>query len=404
MLRPAVGRWPGALGRDAAVAAPGPFLRGPSPKLAFPPGSPFAPCRGITPPMALRARLPPVLVLLALASLAWTARGATNPPAPGPEALLERIKGLEESLSFLGDRLQKGVHEVLWFQRLSDVAVMDKVRYPGPPRRVVPDPAAPGASNEFVVTAYTFLPRRFPKDKLPLLVLAHEGVHGNVQPDEDYRVVRELIEQGYAVIAPDYRGSSGHGREYWQAIDYGGREIDDVLAGRNWMLGQHPRLDPRRVGILGWSHGGLIALMNVFQHPEAWQVAYAGVPVSDLVARMGYMDEGYRRLFSAPYHLGQTVAGNEAEYRRRSPAWNAAKLQTPLLIHSATNDEDVRAVEVEHLVQALQAAGKRFEHRVYTNAPGGHLFNRLDTPLARESRREVYRFLARHLRPPQPVP
>jgi len=91
-----------------------------------------------------------------------------------------------------------------------------------------------------------------------------------------------------------------------------------------------------------------------------------------------------------------------AEYRRRSPAWNAEKLQIPLLIHTATNDEDVNALEVEHLIHALKAAGKDFEYKIYTNPPGGHQFNRLDTKLAKESRTEIYRFLAKHLNPPNP--
>ena len=147
----------------------------------------------------------------------------------------------------------------------------------------------------------------------------------------------------------------------------------------------------------------MITLMNIFEHPADYKVAYAGVPVSDLVARMGYKDQGYRDLFSAPYHLGKSAADNVAEYRRRSPAWNAEKLQTPLLIHTTTNDEDVNVLEVEHLIQSLKAAGKSFEYRVYTNAPGAHAFNRIDTKLAKESRAEVYRFLARHLNPPNPA-
>lgn len=54
---------------------------------------------------------------------------------------------------------------------------------------------------------------------------------------------------------------------------------------------------------------------------------------------------------------------------------------------------------MEHLIEALKAAGKKFEYKVYQNAPGGHAFNRLDTKLARESRAEVYRFLGQHLKP-----
>ena len=58
---------------------------------------------------------------------------------------------------------------------------------------------------------------------------------------------------------------------------------------------------------------------------------------------------------------------------------------------------------LEHLIGALKAAGKQFEYKIYTNAPGGHAFNRIDTKLAKESRADVYRFLAKHLNPPDPV-
>ncbi len=86
------------------------------------------------------------------------------------------------------------------------------------------------------------------------------------------------------------------------------------------------------------------------------------------------------------------------EYRRRSPVFHAEKLRTPLLIHTNTNDEDVNAMEVEHMIDALKAAGKKFEYKIYQNAAGGHRFNRIDTALAKESRKEIYDFLARYLK------
>jgi dipeptidyl aminopeptidase/acylaminoacyl peptidase len=347
----------------------------------------------------MRTRLASALISLGAMLLLNAARAQTN----SADALQERLRNLEEALDFTEQRLEKRFNDLLWFQRVGDVADIDKVRYTGPPARVTNNPTGQGAGNEIIVAAYTFLPKKFKKEKLPLLVFVHGGVHSDVKPDGDARVVRELIDQGYAIIAPDYRGSTGYGRDYWRLIDYGGLENDDVLAGKQWMLENHPNLDPERVGILGWSHGGMITLMNIFDHPQDYKAAYAGVPVSDLVARMGYKDQGYRDLFSAPYHIGKTAADNVAEYRRRSPAWNAEKLQTPLLIHTTTNDEDVNVLEVEHLIKSLKAAGKNFEYKVYSNAPGAHAFNRLDTKLAQDSRQEIYRFLAKHLKPANPV-
>jgi len=156
------------------------------------------------------------------------------------------------------------------------------------------------------------------------------------------------------------------------------------------------------VGIIGWSHGGMISLFNIFNHPESYQVAYAGVPVSDLVARMGYKGPEYQQLFSADYHIGRSAAEDPWEYRKRSPAWHAEKLNTPLLIHTNTSDEDVNSLEVEHLINALKAHGKQFSYKIYEAEPGGHVFNRVDTTAARQSRKEIYLFLAEYLSPPSP--
>ncbi len=334
------------------------------------------------------------------------------PPAVRPQPRIvevpadtvqKRLHDLEEALQFTEESLVRNVDDQVLFRRLDDVAVVDKSRITGPPPRVIKDPKAQGAGNPVVLNTYTFLPRKQPSDaRLPLLVLVHGGIHGNL--DSSYiHIIRELVLQGYAVLAPEYRGSSGYGKEFWQLIDYGGLEVEDVLAAKQWMLENHDNIDPERVGIMGWSHGGLITLMNLFAHPKDYVVGYAGVPVCDLVARMGYKGQDYRDQFSASYHLGKTAEEDVNEYRRRSPAWNAEKLQTPLLIHTTTNDEDVNVLEVEHLIKGLKAAGKTFEHRIYKDAPGGHEFNRIDTKLARESRTDVYRFLGKYLKPASPV-
>jgi dipeptidyl aminopeptidase/acylaminoacyl peptidase len=208
--------------------------------------------------------------------------------------------------------------------------------------------------------------------------------------------------QGYVVIASEYRGSTGYGRSIYEKIDYGGLEVEDVYAGKNYMLENYDFLDKNRVGIFGWSHGGLITLFNIFNHPEDYKAAYAGVPVSDLVARMGYKTQGYRDLYSADYHIGKTAYENVEEYRRRSPAWHAEKLETPLLIYTNTNDADVNVLEVEHLIKSLKAAGKKFEYKIFKDKPGGHSFDRLDLMMAKKMRFDIYKFLAGYLSPPKP--
>jgi dipeptidyl aminopeptidase/acylaminoacyl peptidase len=302
------------------------------------------------------------------------------------------------------DILIKALEVQKWYLQLGDIAEVNEIRYTSAPRHRPPNPTAPGAKNPMIIHAMTFVPKNLDKSKKqPLIVFAHQGIHSDFGHDFEYGAVRDLVQQGYCVIGPDYRGSTGYGGAFYNEIDYGGLEVEDVFQARAWMLENYDFLDEKRVGMMGWSHGGMITLMNILLHPGSYAVAYAGVPVTDLVLRLGYHDASYQAIFSAPQHIGKTVQGDIQEYLKRSPITYADKLETPLLIQSNTNDEDVNVIEVQRFVAALKAAGKKFEYKIYDNAPGGHEFGRLDTKLARETRRDVYKFLAAYLKPDRPI-
>ncbi len=340
-------------------------------------------------------------------ALLFALPGLSRPgdPPPGGEDVakqLAELRAAQESLEHRLDELAKAIDDVAWFHRVGDVALVDKWRITGPPDPNPPNPSAPGATNPIKFYTYTFVPRQRPAgSKLPAIVLPHGGVHADFTTYHAH-IVRELVEQGYVVIAPDYRGSTGYGQGFYRLIDYGGREVEDVHAAKEWALATFDFLDRRRIGLVGWSHGGLIVLMEAFAHPQDYACVFAGVPVSDLVMRMGYHDKDYLDLYSADYHIGKTVRQDIEEYKRRSPVWHVEKLKVPLRIHTTTNDEDVNVIEVEHLIQALKAAGKQFEYEIFQDAPGGHSFDRLDIPTARAARAKIWAFLARYLSPPNP--
>ena len=325
--------------------------------------------------------------------------------------LLSEIKALRNQISNLRhefDQIDKAVDDVVWYNKVGDVAYIDKVRLTGPPLGEQKFKATKGNGNPlfyqnpYRIQTYLFIPKDIdPNKKYPLMVLPHGGVHSNFNTFYAH-IIRELVAQQYIVVAPEYRGSTGYGGGYYRAIDYGGLEVEDVKACRDYMIESYDIVDPNRVGIMGWSHGGLITLMNLFNHADGYKVGYAGVPVSDLIARMGYKTQRYRELYSVDYHIGKTAYQDTEEYKRRSPAWQADKLRTPLLVHTNTNDSDVNVLEVEHLIKSLQAADKNFEYEVYEDIPGGHTFDRMDTNFAREVRLKIYRFLGQYLNPPKP--
>ena len=319
------------------------------------------------------------------------------------DSSLKEIKDKIESMGYDISSLQKTIDDIYWYNRVGDVAFIDKVYITGPPisEKQVKNPTAMGVHNPVKFYCYIFIPKDIKTDKkYPLLVLPHGGVHADFTTYHTH-IIRELMAQQYIVIAPEYRGSTGYGKDFYEKIDYGGLENDDVNASRDYLVRNYEMVDSTRVGIIGWSHGGMIALMCVFDHPEKYQVCFAGNPVSDLVARMGYSDDEYRKLFSADYHLGKDAKSDIKEYRKRSPAWNAQKLKTPLLIHTNTNDDDVNVLEVEHLIQALKAEGKQFEYEIFKDVEGGHSFDRIDTRIAKQIRLKIYSFLDKYLDPPR---
>ncbi|MBI2213697.1 MAG: S9 family peptidase [Acidobacteria bacterium] len=307
--------------------------------------------------------------------------------------LTSKVEELEWSL----DQVRKSSDDALFWLRLSDVAEIDKVILAGPGNpRGKERYGIDNSRHPLRIYQYVFIPKKLDRSKKhPAIVLSHGGVHGDFGTYHVH-MVREMLERGYIVLAPEYRGSTGYGKAMYEAIDYGGLENDDVVACRDWAVSELP-VDPKRIALVGWSHGGMISLMAGFDHPDKFACIYAGVPVSDLLTRLGYHERSYTELFAADYHIGKTPTEDVAEYRRRSPVWNVHKLKLPLMVTSSTNDRDVNVVEVEQLIIHLKAAGKSFEHKIYEDAPGGHSFERIDTTFARHVRDDLYAFLAKHL-------
>lgn len=320
--------------------------------------------------------------------------GASFAQTPDPPASAKSLDRLGDSMDRSFEDIDRDVDDVTWYFRLGDVANIDTYRIATSKPVRMKNSTGQGAGNPLIIPLYVFSPKNL-KGNAPLIIFIHGGVHGRMESTYSH-ILREALNQGYIVLCPEYRGSIGHGSDLYDQIDYGGAEVDDVHDARDWAVENLPNVDPNRIGIMGWSHGGFQTLMNIARWPKDYKVAYAGVPVSDLVQRMGYKSSGYRALFEE--FIGKQAADNVMEYRKRSPVTYADKIETPLLIHTNTNDEDVNVLEVEHMIAALKAAGKKFEYKIYENAPGGHQFNRIDTKLARDSRKEIWEFLARYLK------
>ena len=303
--------------------------------------------------------------------------------------------------------LNRQHEEILMFDYLSRHADIDIVNITSQPLHVLPPEVGCAFLDTlrnlpFVVRSYIYFPKNLKQNKkYPLIVMPHGGVHGNVCTYWMH-LIRELVAQGYIVTMPEYRGSIGYGQGYYEAIDYGGLENEDVLAVRNYMVDNYSIVDSARVGIIGWSHGGMISLMNILRYPDSYACAFAGVPVSDVAYRLSYLTPDYADNFTPSYHVGATPAEAPEEYARRSPVNYAQLLRKPLKIATCVNDNDVSWTEVNRMIEALKREKKDFEYTIYPWMPGSHQFQLIDNPESGELRLEVYTYLARYLHPAHP--
>jgi dipeptidyl aminopeptidase/acylaminoacyl peptidase len=211
----------------------------------------------------------------------------------------------------------------------------------------------------------------------PAIVWVHENIRGHLY-EHFIPYVRQAVARGFVVIAPEYRGSIGYGQAFYDAIDYGGAEVDDVVTAVGVLKARYASVDPARIGIIGWSHGGLIGLLAVFRNPTSFRAAAAIVPVTNLFQRLAWKGEEQFRASIDPHNrLGGTPAERRQTYRDRSPLFHVDQLEIPLLVHVAENDQDVTLEEAQPLIDALRARKAELaETKVYKNPVGGHLFDR----------------------------
>jgi dipeptidyl aminopeptidase/acylaminoacyl peptidase len=349
--------------------------------------------------MAWRNRAAEVFLAVALTACAHPTNPTTSPTQGLPQRVgaapqVARPAGPPPSTSastavnaFQLQELFKRLTDLSFMTQLGPEMVMRKITYSGEDKLPIP--------------AYFFAP----KDTLrahAALIFVHDGIHSDLS-DIYIPHIRSLVREGYVIIAPEYRGSTGYGKDFYDAIDYGGKEVGDVLAARTYLRDFVPYADLDRLGIIGWSHGGFITLHSIFQRPKLFKAAVAHVPVADLPARIRTHSPEYERIFSAQPAFGGTFLEHPQPYIQRSPSSHVRELETPLLVHAASNDDDVFIVENRILRDSMIAAGKDqaglYRYKESQDPPGGHSFNRIQTREAKESWDETLAFLRRYLSP-----
>lgn len=290
----------------------------------------------------------------------------------------------------------------------------------GKPARWLPEaamarklPVAWRASDGMRLHGFVWLPPGRDPRTLPLVTLVHGGPWNQVRPDEFGAGYSQLLaNRGYVVFEPNFRGSTGHGRDYVFAArgDFGnGRVQQDIVEGTRYLLAQGIG-DASRVGIAGGSFGGYSTLLGVTFQPELFKVGVAIVPPPDFAWDLHWIARSSEALNLANYipfasqlrmlSLDLSDAAAMARLHAQSPLANVDKLHRPLMLIASGEDHRVAIRGVIEYAAKIKLLGK--DVSLLVDPEAGHSN---DDPLAKEAAFYLLELmLHRHLGGGAPTP
>ncbi len=226
----------------------------------------------------------------------------------------------------------------------------------------------------------------------PLLISAHGGPHGFNRYDWNARF-QFLVANGYGILAPDFRGSTGHGRRHRQGHyrRWGQADTDDLLDGAAWAVENLSWLAADRLGVIGGSYGGYLVHCAVTRSPELFRCAVASSGDTDIYESYQHGDRPGR--LDLWQQMGDPEANRDG-YREASPLFKAEDIQTPLLVLHGTKDRSVVPLMAELMEEALRGQKKLYEVKWYEGQ--GHGGGTAEN--AQDSLERTLRFLDRHLK------
>lgn len=234
---------------------------------------------------------------------------------------------------------------------------------------------------------------------LPVVVNPHGGPWARdswgFNPEAQF-----LANRGYAVLQMNFRGSTGFGRRFTE-IAYGkwGQTMqDDITDGVNFLI-EKGIADPSKIAIYGGSYGGYATLQGIVKDPDLYACAVDYVGVSNLFSFMQTIPPYWKPMLDMMYEMVGNPEKDVEMLRTNSPALNADRIKTPLLVVQGANDPRVNINESNQMVDALRARGVQVDYMVKDNE--GHGFHN------EENRFDFYRameaFLGKHLKGIEPT-
>ncbi len=251
----------------------------------------------------------------------------------------------------------------------------------------------PSRDGKWTISAFLYVPFNMARNgQNAAIVYIHGGPTAQTMNSFN-RFVQYASNQGYMVLAPNYRGSTGYGKEFQQAnlFDMGGGDLQDVLAGVDWIK-QTGHLDPKKIAVMGGSYGGYLSMMSVTKAPEVWA---AGVPIVPFVNWFTEIENEDPVLQQSDLATMGDVVKNKSLYEERSPINFIDQIKAPLLLLAGGHDPRCPKSETQQVVDAIKKRGGTVDYKVYENE--GHGFARVENQI--DAYKRVADFLLAHVPP-----
>jgi len=227
---------------------------------------------------------------------------------------------------------------------------------------------------------------------LPVIISVHGGPEGQERPAFN-PTYQYFLARGYAVLAPNVRGSTGYGKTFTHLDDVKLREdsVKDLAAAVDW-LKTEGGADARRIAVMGGSYGGYMTLAAITLYPDLWAAAIEMFGISNFETNLKNTS-GYRRK-QREREYG-TLAGDLEFLRSVSPIYKVDRIKAPLLVFQGKNDPRVPYTESEQIVKALRDRNAPVEYTLFDDE--GHGFVKLTNRLVVYPK--IVEFLERYMKP-----
>ena len=251
----------------------------------------------------------------------------------------------------------------------------------------------PSRDGKWTISAWVYVTRNMQRNGQNAAIVYIHGGPKSQSVDSFNRFIQHVVNQGYMVIAPNYRGSTGYGKAFEDAnlFDMGGGDLQDVLAAADF-LKETGYPDPKKIIAMGGSYGGYMTMMAVTKAPDVWA---AGVPIVSFVNWFTEIEHEDPVLQQSDRATMGDPEKNPDLFRDRSPIFFIDNVKAPLLLLAGGHDPRCPKEETLQVVEKIKARGGVADYKIYDNE--GHGFSKVENQI--DAYQRVTNFLKAHVPP-----